>query len=350
MLKIMTEYEVREELRKVKPRKLSYSPFIRARNKKVYPELDGAIEHFFSDSSINVPYFRGITKLHNSLSFSEDPLFINLVKEKREILDVMKEIKRLYLNEIVKFDLPLFKLIEEHMHPLIRILDTRLSAEEFYRRAKLIKENLQEEKRTKLEDSVLSPEIYKKEARTQKERELYRQIFAKKTKKKFRKVNKLNTQKLLSRYNQSIINQIRLTPTLKECVENPDASIYIPFIKIGIKEAGEKENSEKLSVIFRNKDSVAYRNFISKIKRHSFVQQAVLDNMIDNYSSGTKKPIKFEIMNLDSDTLKEIISYYNMDSRAGDFIISLHKNYSRSLINLINDSYKELMNDRNRWN
>lgn len=45
---------------------------------------------------------------------------------------------------------------------------------------------------------------------------------------------------------------------------------------------------------------------------------------------------------MDGELLREISDYYGMNMQVKNFIMSMRKNYNSSLVNLINEAYREL--------
>lgn len=122
------------------------------------------IEYVFGTSKIILPgtSSKGPFGLMSFKALAESENFANLVKKDKRILSLAKEIKDIYLEKIINQKrITSTDLLENHMKPLVRILfDPYLSPDEFYKRAKVLKENLLYENRTSVSEYDLFPRYH----------------------------------------------------------------------------------------------------------------------------------------------------------------------------------------------
>jgi hypothetical protein len=156
----MTAYEIRAVLCS-KPGLRMASSFGRdvARER-----LEDLLEYTFGNSRISfTDYSRGPFGLMGFVAFADKQnyKFIDLVKKNHEILDLMVEIKKIYENKIIPQQLSEPEFIELHLKKLVKILDLDLPTLEFYKRAKILRDNLSETGETNVPDEILCPSLYK---------------------------------------------------------------------------------------------------------------------------------------------------------------------------------------------
>lgn len=128
-----------------------------------FSSSEDILEYVFSSSGISLyDYSRGPFDLQSFKAFAEDPRIFEFIKKDRKILFTLRKIKDLYFEKIINPDLSAKEFIEKHMNELARVLDPTYisSAEEFYKRAELLRENLAVNNKTEIAPEILYPEHY----------------------------------------------------------------------------------------------------------------------------------------------------------------------------------------------
>lgn len=268
--------------------------------------------------------------------------FQRLVRENPEILEVMKEIKKLYHNNIISYDFPVSLLEKEHMRKFEAILDPKLNVNDFCERLRELQKNLYETKQTSISDELRYSFIFEeKKKRQEREIRIYNALKEEAKRKQQEARQNVPKTKITPSGNpfyQKVLNFIRATPELSLCMQNPESSEYIPYIKTIIgNNLGDIDR--KVKSLFMNGSNVIYKNFIYKLKNKISVNNSIIQNII-NRNSGKKTDL--ELIDITPSTWNWLSSYYSMDRQIKNFVLEYRKNYAHSLVDMIEKAYNEL--------
>jgi hypothetical protein len=160
---IFADYFSERELHREIERNLCRNAKINCRSS--FSSLEDILEYVFGTTTIDFPDFsRGPFGLQYYKAYAEDSNFFDIAKKNKDILPLMKEIKQIYLRDIITQEgMSYQEFINKHMKELARILNTELSPEEFYKRAEMMRDNLEKNKVSYLPNEVLYPDFYRKQ-------------------------------------------------------------------------------------------------------------------------------------------------------------------------------------------
>ncbi len=159
----------------------------------------------------------------------------------------------------------------------------------------------------------------------------------------------VGTEQLRSSLYQNVIDYIGATPDFSLCIRNPESCELIPSLKSLI---GKDESIDrKLSEIFSNNQSTAYKNFIIRVKETMQTKDMVLENILkrEAVKSG-REQAKFKIIDLSPSTWKWLSFYYNSNKQVKDFVIKYREDYAKSLADLINEAYLKVLRSPETFN
>ena len=120
----MLAYEIRKTLCS-KPGLRTASSFGRDTARE---RLDDLLEYTIGNSGISFPdYSMGPFLLMNYVAFAQNDKFLKLVKENREILELLGEIKKIYQDQIIPQHLSEPEFIGLHLKKLVNIFRFRVA-------------------------------------------------------------------------------------------------------------------------------------------------------------------------------------------------------------------------------
>ncbi len=357
----LSTYGIKDAFASIQPPNVSANYKNSSREGDEYRALNDIIRHVFynSHAPLRTPY-----NLFQFRTFAENGKFINLVREKPKILDIMKNIEQIYFERIIEPGMSPITLLRSHMKELTGILNPDfLTANEFCERAFLVRESLLTKGKTEIPDRIRYWEVYRKrDEERRKMREIYR-VFGifnrdpqKNADKKRIKAKKIRTFRNI--LYQPLIDSMRTEnellkerPLMQLYIKNPEARYLSQLIMNvekdyfgGYKTSCRKSLIDKLFVIFKNNSAPIYRRFINSLKRKNSVKNSIIENLVNiSATKINKKPMKFEFISLDSKRLEELASYYSMDKKLEGTMILLQKRYAKSLNDLINETYMEML-------
>lgn len=268
---------------------------------------------------------------------------------KSRILENLGKLKEIYYKNILS-DISFTTFINRHMRDLVAILDFGLGAQNIDERIKELGANLSLSGRTFISDELRYPEITKQNKDKEELMKRINEAAEKRWKQHFSGRSKpaqirMNTNSSVSNpFYQNVYDSIKATPNLELCVKSPKSSKYIPEITTAVKGYQVQGINEKLSTIFSENKSVSCTYFMMDVDKTTSAKNAVLQRIIDNYASRTgKKSVKFEITDMNTKTWNWLSSYYEIDQHVSNFVLKMKENYSKSLVDMINRTYNELI-------
>ncbi len=295
-----------------------------------------------------------INQTFERFAYSKD--FQKIVSEKPEVIEAMKRIKRMYHDKIISYDFPVNTFEHMHIRELRGILDTSLDSGEFYKRLQELEMYLVVTEKTMISDELryafINEEKRKmKEEKTRVYRLLKEEIDkdSRNAKSLPRKTVPVTGEQLRRGLNQNNLNYIRATPSLSLCVKNSESCELIPQLKLLI---GKDEYTDgKLSEIFSNSQTSAYGNFIRRIRETMQTKNMVLENILKREAVKSGKQFsKFKIIDLNPATWNWLASYYNSDKQVKNFVWKYRQDYAKSLKDLVDETYSEMLKDSGSWN
>lgn len=277
--------------------------------------------------------------------FAYDKDFQKQIEKRPEILDIMKRIKKIYHDNIISYEVPVRTFENMHIKELRAILDSRLVADDFYERLKELEKNLSGLGRTMISDELrYSFLIEQKKKKREEELRIYKALKdeAGKKKNEIRKAPKTSINNSGNPFYQKVLDFIRATPDLSLCVQNPESSKYIPYIKSII--GDESGIDEKLTELFKNNSGEDYRNFMFRIKNKLSAGNSIIQNIMNGQARKSgKESGKFELADINPASWMWLSSYYSIETPVKNFVLNFRKNYADSLVGMIEKAYDELM-------
>ncbi|HTZ41729.1 MAG TPA: hypothetical protein VMC07_00785 [Candidatus Omnitrophota bacterium] len=284
--------------------------------------------------------------------FAFDPNFQEMYRKSSSVMESLKGLKKIYYENILS-STSFTATITQHMKDLTAILDPRLDEAGFNERARELGQSLLFSGRTEISDklrySFITEEIKRKQERLKRANILagkrWNRYFPQRNQATSQNtaVSNLNGNVLDSVRNSVNLEYVKATPDFKLCMTNPLGSRSIPEIKTALRGYQISGLDEKLSTIFSQNTSISYTYFINEFTKTTSAKNAIVQRVIDNYASKSgKKSIQFKITDMNSSNWKSLASYYNIDQHVGNFVLKLKGNYTKSLVDMINQTYEEL--------